>query len=58
MVTGSRGQKPEEAIADQDFDRLRVIAGVKQFPLRVKCATLAWHAMRAALNGQVETSTE
>ena len=37
----------------QDFhptDRLQVFAGVKAFPARVKCATLAWHTMNALLN--------
>jgi nitrogen fixation NifU-like protein len=31
--------------------RLAVLGGVAQFPIRVKCATLAWHALRAALAG-------
>jgi nitrogen fixation NifU-like protein len=39
--------------------KLAVFAGVSEFPLRVKCATLAWHAMRAALRGdQQAISTE
>ncbi|HKW75832.1 MAG TPA: SUF system NifU family Fe-S cluster assembly protein [Terriglobales bacterium] len=39
--------------------KLAVFAGVSEFPLRVKCATLAWHAMRAALRGdQQAVSTE
>ena len=43
----------------QDLGKLAVFAGVSEFPLRVKCATLAWHAMRAALNGDQEAvSTE
>jgi len=33
-----------------DMDKLMVLAGVKAFPARVKCATLAWHTMEAALN--------
>jgi nitrogen fixation NifU-like protein len=36
-------------INEDDLDRLYALAGVKQFPVRVKCATLAWHAMQAAL---------
>ena len=32
------------------MDKLTVLAGVKAFPARVKCATLAWHTMEAALN--------
>jgi nitrogen fixation protein NifU and related proteins len=39
--------------------KLAVFAGVSEFPIRVKCATLAWHALRAALHGdQVAVSTE
>lgn len=33
-----------------DFGKLRALEGVREFPSRVKCATLAWHALRAALN--------
>jgi nitrogen fixation NifU-like protein len=44
LVTGNGG-RPE------DLGKLAVFAGVSEFPLRVKCATLAWHAMRAALRG-------
>jgi nitrogen fixation NifU-like protein len=32
--------------------KLAVFAGVREFPIRVKCATLAWHTLRAALLGQ------
>ena len=31
--------------------KLAVFAGVREFPMRVKCATLAWHAMKSALDG-------
>ena len=37
--------------------KLSVLMGVKEFPLRVKCATLAWHTMQAAMNDQRETVT-
>ena len=37
--------------------KLSVLMGVKEFPLRVKCATLAWHTMHAAINDQQETVT-
>jgi len=40
------------------MERLSVLAGVREFPARVKCATLAWHAMDAALKGGAKTSTE
>jgi NifU-like protein involved in Fe-S cluster formation len=43
----------------EDLGKLAVFAGVSEFPLRVKCATLAWHALRAALRGEQEAvSTE
>lgn len=37
------------------MDKLAVLAGVKAFPARVKCATLAWHTMEAALNKDTKT---
>ena len=43
---------------EDDIDRLQVLAGVRQYPVRVKCATLAWHTMKAALAGKPEVSTE
>jgi nitrogen fixation NifU-like protein len=42
-----------------DLGKLEVLAGVHEFPLRVKCATLAWHTMKAALENVAEpVSTE
>ena len=41
-----------------DLDRLQVLAGVRAFPMRVKCATLAWHTMTAAMTGEIEATTE
>tara|TARA_B100001123_G_scaffold435882_1_gene565216 strand:+ start:118 stop:579 length:462 start_codon:yes stop_codon:yes gene_type:complete len=43
---------------DEDIEKLMVLSGVRQFPVRVKCATLAWHTMDAALKGEKEISTE
>lgn len=43
---------------EDDMDKLRVLSGVKQFPMRVKCATLAWHTVNAAILGEQVTSTE
>ncbi len=40
------------------LERLQVLSGVRAFPMRVKCATLAWHTMSAAMAGENETSTE
>jgi nitrogen fixation NifU-like protein len=51
------GQLP--AGAQTDLGKLGVFAGVSEFPVRVKCATLAWHTLRAALEGKLEpASTE
>ncbi len=44
---------------DAALDKLEVMAGVHEFPARVKCATLAWHTLQAALKNRVEpVSTE
>lgn len=42
----------------EDLDPLRPLAGVHSFPSRVKCATLAWQALRAALEGKGEATSE
>jgi nitrogen fixation NifU-like protein len=47
------GQLPED-----DRERLDVMAGVSAFPMRVKCATLAWHTMKSALEGGTAARTE
>jgi nitrogen fixation NifU-like protein len=53
LVTGHGSGNEEE------LGKLAVFAGVSEFPLRVKCATLAWHALRAALRGEEQAvSTE
>ncbi len=40
-----------------ELDKLTVFAGVREFPVRVKCATLAWHTLAAALEGRIEDVT-
>ena len=45
-------------VDEEALERLQVLSGVRAFPTRVKCATLAWHTMNAALHGSTETSTE
>ena len=48
-----------EGAAGSDLGKLAVFAGVRQYPTRVKCATLAWHTLRAAIKGsRVTVSTE
>lgn len=55
LVTGSQGTPPD----DPALGQLAAFSGVARFPVRVKCASLAWHALRAALRGDGEAiSTE
>jgi nitrogen fixation NifU-like protein len=42
----------------ENLGKLSVLAGVREFPVRVKCASLAWHTLKAALNRQTVVSTE
>ena len=44
--------------ASAELGKLAVFAGVHEFPMRVKCASLAWHTMKAALEGGEKASTE
>jgi nitrogen fixation NifU-like protein len=45
------GQVPAPDPSDNALGRLAALSGVSQFPIRVKCATLAWHALHAAIAG-------
>ncbi len=55
LLTSKEDRVPE---ADK-LGKLIVFSGVKEFPVRVKCATLAWHTLRAAMNKKVQpVSTE
>jgi nitrogen fixation NifU-like protein len=47
---------PEQAV--EDLGKLSAFAGVREFPVRVKCASLAWHTLKAAFNNELRTSTE
>jgi nitrogen fixation NifU-like protein len=54
LVTGQQAQ-----LDAPELGKLAVFSGVSEFPIRVKCATLAWHTLRAAMNGDGEViSTE
>ena len=44
--------KGEQEIGDVDLGKLTALEGVRDFPSRVKCATLAWHALKAATEGR------
>jgi nitrogen fixation protein NifU and related proteins len=53
MITGAGNSSIE------DLGKLAALAGVRQFPIRVKCASLAWHTLRAAMEARDEVvSTE
>jgi nitrogen fixation NifU-like protein len=55
LVTDDAGKED----GGDELGKLRVFAGVREFPIRVKCATLPWHTLRAALRGSEEdVSTE
>jgi nitrogen fixation protein NifU and related proteins len=54
MVTGEL----DEETTPNNLGRLKIFSGVRDFPARVKCASLSWHTMHAALNNQEITSTE
>ncbi len=54
MVTG---ELDEEATPNH-LGRLKIFAGVRDYPARVKCASLSWHTMHAALEGQEMATTE
>ena len=54
LVTGEPG-----SLSTAELGRLAAFSGVSEFPARVKCATLAWHTLNSALEGDKETvSTE
>jgi nitrogen fixation NifU-like protein len=47
---------PDRAV--EDLGKLLVLAGVREFPVRVKCASLAWHTLKAALEREERATTE
>jgi nitrogen fixation NifU-like protein len=54
MVTGDLDIDSD----DNDLGKLKIFAGVLEFPARVKCASLSWHTLNAALHGEDVVSTE
>ena len=54
MVTGELNEETE----DNNLGHLKIFAGVREFPVRVKCASLPWHTLHAALNQEDQVSTE
>jgi nitrogen fixation NifU-like protein len=53
MVTSDRDAEVDE----EALGKLTVLSGVREFPVRVKCATLAWHTLHSALEGEGEPVT-
>jgi nitrogen fixation NifU-like protein len=51
------GSPDDEAAGEAELGKLVVFTGVREFPMRVKCATLAWHTLRAALDRQHDAVT-
>jgi nitrogen fixation protein NifU and related proteins len=47
---------PEQPV--EDLGKLSALAGVREFPVRVKCASLAWHTLKAAMASERRVSTE
>ena len=54
MVTGGLDVETDE----NHLGKLKIFAGVLEFPARVKCASLSWHTLNAALHDEDEVSTE
>jgi nitrogen fixation NifU-like protein len=55
LITSADGPKP----GGPPLEKLEVFSGVREYPVRVKCATLPWHTLKAALAGEQQTvSTE
>lgn len=48
----------DAAVDKEDLGKLSVFAGVREFPARIKCASLVWHAMKAATERKNITTTE
>jgi nitrogen fixation NifU-like protein len=72
MTESVKGKTREEALAllekfhellttdvavSNDLGKLVVFCGVREYPARVKCATLAWHTLRNALNDSAESAS-
>ena len=53
MIKNTQEIKSNDLDEDQKI-KIMSLSGVKQYPMRVKCATLAWHTLTSAINGQKE----
>jgi nitrogen fixation NifU-like protein len=61
MTEAVKGKTPEQALllltqeaadADEDLGKLAALSGVKEYPARVKCASLCWHTLASALQSR------
>jgi nitrogen fixation NifU-like protein len=52
LVTGE-----DAGLSEAELGKLAAFSGVSEFPARVKCATLAWHTLRTALEGEKDSVT-
>lgn len=52
-----RAENDLDANFETRYEKLVALDGVREFPSRVKCATLAWHALHSALKGQASPAT-
>jgi len=50
LCTGHEDEADLSDLDEDTADRMQILAGVRQYPMRVKCATLAWHTMDKAMN--------
>jgi nitrogen fixation NifU-like protein len=57
LVTGKL-DLDKDAVAKKSLGSLRALGGVSRFPIRVKCASMAWHALHAALTGESAAADE
>jgi nitrogen fixation NifU-like protein len=48
---------PDQPIDTENLGKLKVFSGIREFPMRVKCATLCWHALQSALKNNEDAVT-
>lgn len=59
LMTGAAFQAEQKALLNEDdIDRLQALSGVQRYPVRVKCATLAWRTLEAALDPEAVKKVE
>lgn len=58
LFKGFHSMVTEDEETPEELGNLRIFEGVREFPVRVKCATLPWHTLHAAINKEELVSTE